>query len=117
MSTILKQAHDKATQAAAEAAQKLLDVHFGGEDGGPCGFAWVKYYPKNKGNTRDGREERRLMESIGFRKDWTGKAWELWNPAKIGAQSVDAKYAGAVAYAKVLEEEAGIRVSPGERLD
>lgn len=117
MTTILKEAHEKATFAAAEAALAFMDKHFGGADGGLCGFAWVTYYPQAKGNTRDGRAERKLMESVGFRADYTGKNWQLWNPSKVSAQSVDAKYAGALAYAKVLEAEAGIKVYAGERLD
>jgi hypothetical protein len=114
MATLLKLAHEKATAAAVEAANEVLAKR---GDGYPCGFAWVTYYPVNKGNTRDGREERRLIESIGFRKDYTGKAYQLWNPSKNFAQNVDVKEAGAYAYAKVLEAEAGIRVSVGSRLD
>lgn len=117
MATLLQMAHEKATVAAREAAQEFLDKHFGGQDGGACGFSWVKYYPLNKGNTRDGKDERRMMESIGFRKDWTGKAYEFWNPSKIGAQNVDCKEAGAAAYAKVMEEEVGLHLNVGSRLD
>ncbi len=117
MTTIIEQAHAKASESAKTAAQELLVKYFGGEDGGACGFAWVTYYPAFKGNTRDGKAERRMMESIGFRKDYTGKAWQLWNPAGIGAQNVDCKYAGAQAYAEVLEAEAGITVYPSDRLD
>jgi hypothetical protein len=117
MTSILQDAHAKATAAATAAATEFLEKHFGGKDGGMCGFAWVTYYPQAKGNTRDGRAERKLMESVGFRADYTGKNWQLWNPSKVGAQSVDAKYAGALAYAKVLEAEAGIKVYAGERLD
>lgn len=117
MATILEQAHEKATLAAAEAAQDFLDQYYGGQDLGACGFAWVTYHPAFKGNTRDGRDERRMVESIGFRKDYTGKAWTLWNPSGIGAQNIDCKEAGARAYADVLRAEAGISVSVGSRLD
>src|SRR6056297_668342 len=113
MATLLQEAHEKATLAAAEAAQAYLDRHYGGRDDGACGFSWVTYCPLSKGNTRDGKEERKLMESIGFRKDYTGKGWQLWNPSQIGAQNVDAKMAGARAYADVLMEEVGIKVYPG----
>lgn len=117
MTSIIKQAHEKASTEASKAAQEFLDKHFGGQDQGACGFAWVTYFPANKGNTRAGKAERAMVESIGFRKDYTGKAWQLWNPAGIGAQNVDCKFAGAAAYAKVLEEEAGIKVYPADRLD
>lgn len=117
MATLIQEAHEKASAAAAKAAQEFLEKHFGGRDAGACGFAWVKYYPKNKGNTRDGKEERRMIQSIGFRQDYTGKAYELWNPSKIGAQNIDCKEAGAMAYAKVMEEEVGLRLSVSSRLD
>jgi hypothetical protein len=113
----LAAAHEKASEAAAKAAQAFLDTHFGGEDHGACGFAWVTFYPAQKGNTRVGKYERKMIESIGFRKDYTGKAWQLWNPSKIGAQNIDAKEAGAAEYARVLEAESGVRVSVGSRLD
>ncbi len=117
MTSILEDAHVRATAAAALAATEFLEKHYGGKDAGMCGFAWVTYYPTAKGNTRDGREERRMMERLGFRADHTGKAWQLWNPSKISAQNVDAKYAGAQAYAAMLLAEAGIKVYAGERLD
>jgi len=117
MTMIIQEAHEKATLAAAEAAQDFLDQYFGGRDAGACGFSWVTYYPTFKGNTRDGKAERRMMESIGFRKDHTGRAWQLWNPSQISAQNIDCKEAGARAYADMLKAEAGITVSVGSRLD
>lgn len=117
MSTIVQEAHVNAVQAAKNAAQEFANQHFGGSDGGPCGFAWVTFYPTFKGNTRDGRAERRMIESLGFRKDYTGKAWQLWDPAKWPGQSVDAKYAGAQAYAKTFKAETGLSVYASDRLD
>lgn len=115
--TMLKAAHASATEAAKLAAQDHLDKYYGGQDAGACGFAWVTFYPKNKGNTKLGKLERKLIESIGFRKDYTGKSWQLWNPADARCQNVDAKYAGAEAYAKILGATAGVKVSPADRLD
>jgi hypothetical protein len=44
-SFIVKAAHDKAMAAAQTAAsQAFSDKHFGGRDGGACGFAWVNVY-------------------------------------------------------------------------
>lgn len=114
---LLAAATDSAQKEAHKAAQAVLDQYFGGEDGGACGFAWVTYYPKNKGNTRLGRQERQLIEAAGFKKDWTGKAWQLWNPADHRCQSVDAKYAGARAFADRFYAITGVKLSPGERLD
>jgi hypothetical protein len=108
--------------AAAEAAQDYINewkqATGGNAYGEPmyCGFAWVTVYPEHKGNTRDGKLERRLLEEMGFRKDWTGKAYELWNPSRWGGQSMDAKEAGARAAAKVLQKY-GYTAYAGSRAD
>ena len=108
--------------AAAEAAQDYINqwkqATGGNAYGEPmyCGFAWVTVYPKHKGNTRDGKLERKLLEEMGLRKDWTGKAYELWNPSKWGGQSMDAKEAGARAAARVLQKY-GYTAYAGSRAD
>jgi len=114
---MLAAAHEAAKVEAHKAAQGVLDRHFGGEDGGACGFAWATFYPTAKGNTKIGKAERAAIEAIGFRKDYTGKAWQLWNPADHRCQSVDAKFAGAQAYAKHFEAATGVSLSYGDRLD
>jgi hypothetical protein len=81
-----------------------------------CGFAWVTVYPKHKGNTRQGRAERKVLEQMGFRKDWTGKAYELWNPSGWHGQSMDVKEAGAHAAALVLKSH-GFTAYMGSRAD
>ena len=102
--------------AAATAAKDFAIQHFGGTDGGACGFAWVTVYPANKGNTKLGKAERNVLKSLGFRQDWTGKAYQLWDPANWPGQSVDAKSAGAVAAANVLKKH-GFRAYAEDRLD
>ena len=108
--------------AAAEAAQDYINqwkqATGGNAYGEPmyCGFAWVTVYPKHKGNTRDGKLERKLLEEMGLRKDWTGKAYELWNPSKWGGQSMDVKEAGARAAARVLQKY-GYTAYAGSRAD
>lgn len=99
-------------KAASDAALKQW-----GGDFGACGFAWVKVTPKEKGNTKGGRAERKLLESIGFRKDWTGKSWELWNPSKYPGQNIDIKEAGARAYAAKMRELTDLDAWAGSRLD
>lgn len=102
---------------AAKAASDELFRKYGSTDMiGACGFAWTSVYPVHKGNTKPGRAERRALESMGFRKDWTGKAWELWNPSGYGGQNVDIKEAGAVAAARVLKAH-GLNAYAGSRLD
>ena len=101
---------------ARDAANKFFDEKLGGEDRYACGFAWVTVYPNYKGNTKQGREERKVFESLGFRKDWTGKAYEFWNPSGHGCQNVDTKEAGAVAAANVLKKY-GFKAYANSRLD
>jgi len=104
------------TAAAQTAAKEFAVEHFGGTDGGACGFAWVDVYPENKGNTKLGKQERALLKVMGFRPDWTGKAFQKWDPAGWPGQSVDCKEAGAVAAAAVLKKY-GFRAYAGSRLD
>jgi hypothetical protein len=100
-------------QAAEVAEAKLREI---GGDRYACGFAWVTIYPEHKGNTRAGKAERKVLEDIGFRKDWTGKAYEFWNPSKWPGQNVDVKEAGARAAADVLRKY-GFKAYAGSRLD
>lgn len=81
-----------------------------------CGFAWVTVNPKHKGNTTEGRAERKLLEEMGFRKDWTGKAYEFWNPSGWRGQSMDVKEAGARAAAYTLRRY-GFTAYAGSRAD
>jgi hypothetical protein len=100
-------------QAAEAAEAKLREI---GGDRYACGFAWTTIYPEHKGNTRAGRVERQILEEIGFRKDYTGKAYEFWNPSKWGGQNIDVKEAGARAAADVLCKY-GFRAYASSRLD
>ena len=112
----------QAEQACRKAQQEFLDnwvnTTGGNQYGEPmyCGFAWVTVYPEHKGNTRDGKAERKILEAMGFRKDWTGKAYELWNPTGYRGQSMDVKEVGAQAYAEVLRT-AGFKAYMGSRAD
>lgn len=101
---------------AKAAADKFFQDRLGGVDAYACGFAWVTVYPEHKGNTKAGREERKVLESLGLKKDWTGKAYEMWNPSGHGCQNVDTKEAGAIAAANVLKKY-GFKAYAGSRLD
>lgn len=94
---IKRELNDKATHAATEMLSRT------GGDNGACGFAWVTIHPKHKGNTKLGKEERRAFEALGAKKDYTGKAWEIWKPGQVHVQSVLVLEAGAEAAAKVLK--------------
>ena len=101
---------------AFQAADKFFMTKLGGRDQYACGFAWVTVYPKNKGNTREGKAERKELEALGFRKDWTGKAYQLWNPSGYSCQNVDTLEHGAVAAAQLLTQY-GYNAYAGSRLD
>lgn len=100
---------------AATAAKALFNTK-GTDHWGACGFAWTTIYPEHKGNTKAGKAERKIIEQLGFTKDWTGKAYQLWDPARYGGQNIDIKEAGAVAAADVLKRH-GFKAYAGSRLD
>jgi len=102
--------------AAFHAADTFFHTRMNGQDLGACGFAWVTVYPQHKGNTRDGRAERKILERLGMSKDWTGKAWQIWNPSKYAVQNIDTLEAGADAAAQVLKSW-GLTAYSGSRMD
>lgn len=106
----------EAKAQARQAGQEYLDKYWGGQDAGMCGFAWVNIYPQHKGNTKEGKEERRILRAMGFELDWTGKGFELWNPSGLHCQNVDAKYRGAQECAAALRLH-GFKAYAGYRLD
>lgn len=102
----------EAYRAAEEFFYNALD----GEDQGMCGFAWVEIMPKHKGNTRDGKAERKVLAAMGFEKSWDGKNYYLWNPAGFPVQNVDTLYAGARNAAEFLKHH-GFNARACSRLD
>ena len=101
---------------AFQAADRFFMNEMRGQDAGCCGFAWVTVYPQHKGNTTLGKAERKVLAALGMRKDWTGKAYELWNPSGYGCQNIDTKEAGATAAAVLLREH-GFKAYSNSRLD
>jgi hypothetical protein len=97
---------------ARVAASKATNAYIvdNGENPMGCGFAWLTV--KVRGNTKVGK----LLKEFGFKKPFDGTGLRLWNPSGSLTQDMDAKVAGAYAYAKVLNE-AGIESSVGYRLD
>ena len=112
----LKSIMQDAKNAANIAAQSFLDdwnASTGGNQYGEpmyCGFAWVNIY-NVKGNTRLGR----AMKAAGYTKDYTG-AYQIYNPAGYGGQSMDVKEAGARAAAQVFTNY-GFNAYAGGRAD
>lgn len=111
-----EQIKDAMHSAAYDAAHEFITQHMDGKDRGFCGFAWVTLWPEHKGNTRLGKAERREFEALGANKDWTGKAWMIWNPSGYPVQNVDTLEAGARAAANVLKAH-GYKATAGSRLD
>lgn len=97
-----KQVRLEAFAAAAVSTQNYIDEVLKGEDSGSCGFAWVKVKPQHKGNTKEGRQERKIFAALDLQKDWTDKIFQWWNPSKSYFQNIDCKEQGARAAARVL---------------
>jgi hypothetical protein len=103
VTAIVDEAYTEANKAAREALAK-----YGDRDA--CGFAWTNIY-KIKGNTKIGK----MLKAAGVRQDYT-RAFQLWNPAKLGCQSVGILEAGATAAAEVFRKY-GFEAYAGSRLD
>ena len=100
--------HNTATQAAVEACQTVEE-----ERGGqwwPCGFAWVNVRPATQPFARWLKKE-----GIVKSRSWQG-GYDIWNPSNNSTQSMDAKEAGARAYARVLQAN-GIHAYAQSRMD
>jgi len=109
--TDVQSAHTEALQAAQTAAQQFVDTHFGGRDGGACGFASVEVY-----GVRSNSKLGKALQAAGFSKSYTG-ALTLRNRWYMG-QSVDAADAGAQAYKTVFKQLTGLdKVYAASRLD
>jgi hypothetical protein len=82
---------------------------------GVCGFAWTYVYPEHKGNTKLGKQERKVLEAFGFEQDYCNpKKYTLW--VSDFNQSMQKKEAYARAFAAVLSSF-GIRAGSQSRMD
>jgi hypothetical protein len=97
----------EAKQAARTAAEQAL-AQYGDRDA--CGFAWTNIH-KVKGNTKLGK----MLKAAGVGQDWQ-RTFQIWNPAKLGCQSVGILEAGAQACADVFTKY-GFEAYAGSRLD
>lgn len=103
INAIVQEAYTEANRAARNA----LAIH---GDRDACGFAWTNIY-RIKGNTKIGK----MLKAAGVRQDYT-RAFQLWNPAKLGVQSVGILEEGARAAADVFRKY-GFEAYAGSRLD
>ena len=100
---IVAEAMTEANLAARQALAK-----YGDRDA--CGFAWVDIYGV-KGNTKLGK----MLKAAGVRQSYT-KAFQIWNPAQLGVQSMGILEEGARAAADVFKRY-GFRAYAGSRMD
>lgn len=105
---LVKAIADEAFEAAAVATQKYLDENPG--QWYPCGFAWVKIKPAR------GKLVSYLKEEKLGRTDEFEGGFSVWNPSGNHTQWMDAKRAGAVAFAEVLKKH-GINAFAQTRID
>ncbi len=104
VNAIVQEAMIEARKAAEAALAK-----YGDRDA--CGFAWTNIYGV-KGSTKLGK----MLEAAGVRKNSYERAFQLWNPAKIGVQSMGILEAGADAAAQVFRKY-GFEAYAGSRMD
>lgn len=99
--------HRIAVYAAQVATAEHIAKH---GEGACCGFAWVSLYDV-KLSTKVGK----AFKALGWKKSWA-RGIQFWNPSGSITQSIDAKEAGAYAYAEILRE-AGYMAYAGSRMD
>lgn len=97
----------------AHAAEEFLHNVFDGEDRGCCGFAWVTIVPKHKGNTKAGKEERKILTAFGFNQSYD-KTFKRYSHYPV--QSLDVLEAESRAIAEFLRER-GFNAFTQSRMD
>lgn len=90
---IVEEAFEIAKQTAEEADAKLPPER---ERGFDCGFAWVVCQPGNGALAN-------VLKEYGADKHYEGGV-SLWNPSKIGTQSIGPKEVGAAAFVNHIKE-------------
>ena len=110
--TQVQQIVNDAMLTAHKAASQSLGQH---GDRGACGFAWVNIWEHDGKKIRANSKLGKALTAAGVRKDYTG-AYCLWNPSKLGAQSMDILEEGAYAAAEVFKLH-GFTAYAGSRMD
>ena len=103
---------NEAMTTAAEAARRAL-VQYGDRDA--CGFAWVNIWQHDGKKIRANSKLGKALIAAGVRKDYTG-SYCLWNPSKLGVQSIGILETGAYAAAEVFKLH-GFTAYAGSRMD
>lgn len=89
---------DYAFKKAQSATGEYLSEN--GDNWYPCGFAWVTVRPGNS------KLARVLQKQYGAGKAYGGGV-QVWNPSGYMTQQMDAKYAGAKAFAETVNQLLG----------
>jgi hypothetical protein len=97
---------------AAKAAVKDYYVNkLQGQDAMPCGFGWVEIYGI-RANSKIGK----VFAEFGCKKSYNGSI-TVWDPGEYRGQNIDAKYAGAKAFAQVFKDAGFDKVYACDRMD
>ena len=107
---------NEASVMAEQTTDAYVQEKLGGEDAWPCGFAWVNIYEYEGKKIRANSKMGKALAELGVRKSDYDKCFRVWNPSGTILQNMDAKYAGAVAFANHLKKF-GFTAYAGERMD
>jgi len=104
----IKDTIEQAFQAAKDATEKMITEN--PETWYPCGFAWVRIKPARGTFVKALKEMKR-----GHTDEYEG-GFVVYNPSGNHTQWMDAKFAGACAFADVLKS-AGVKCYAQARMD
>lgn len=107
---------NEAAVLAEKATDAYVNTKLGGQDAYPCGFAWVNIYSHDGKKIRANSKMGKALASLGIKKSDYDKCFRVWNPSGSMLQNMDAKYAGAQAYAQHLKSY-GFEAYAQERMD
>lgn len=105
----------EANSAANRACLAFLSKYYGGVDDGPCGFAWVFIYDDENKKIRKNSKLGKALANLGITQ--SQRVHVVINPGpRHLVQNVDARLAGAKAYAEVFNRH-GFKAHTQSRLD
>ena len=99
--------HNEAVALAQKATQEHHEEH---GEWDACGFAWVKITPATQSFARQLKKA-----GIVDHTAWNG-GYDIWNPSGHATQNISSKEAGAVAYARHLQDN-GVKCYAQSRID
>ena len=112
----LESVFNEASTLAEKATDTYVTNTLGGQDAYPCGFAWVNIYEYEGKKIRANSKMGKALAEMGVRKSEYDKCFRVWNPSGTMMQNMDAKEAGARAFAQHLQKF-GFTAYAGSRMD